>query len=226
MKKVVADLKEYGTVQRAMLGISGSSLHDYVDAQKERDSKFAKDFGVNSGVYVAEVTEDGAAAEAGLKVGDVIVSVDGRTVTKMSELHEALIKYRPGDKALIGFIRDKKRQSVNVTFRNANGNTKVVKSVNMDVLGAEFKELTDSQKKTLNLTYGVQVTKLGEGRLKAAGMAKDFIILKVNNQNIKTVADLQAVFKTAQNSAEQTLWIWGKTPAGKAQSYAVTLGDE
>lgn len=225
MNKVVTDLKEYGTVQRAMLGISGTSLHDYIDAMKGKDEA-KKDFGVNYGVYVAEVTEDGAAAAAGLKEGDVVVSVDGKKVTKMSELQEALVKYRPGDKALIGFMRDGKLKNETVTFRNASGNTNIVKTLNMDVLGAEFKELTESQKKTLNLSYGLQVSELREGRMKNAGVTKDFIILKVNNQNIRNVEDLESVFKTAQNSTEQTLWIWGKTPAGKAQSFAVPIGEE
>ena len=101
-----------------------------------------------------------------------------------------------------------------------------MKTEKIDVLGAEFKELTDSQKKDLNMTYGVQITKLGNGKLKDAGIPENFIILKVNNQNIKTVNDLESVFKSAQSSTEQTLWIWGKTPAGNARSFAVYLGDE
>lgn len=226
MKKVVTDLKTYGTVQRALLGVSGMDLHNYIDSKRHEDEKFNADFGTNDGVYVAEVIEDGAAAAAGLKEGDVIVAIDGKKITKMSELQEATTKYSPGDKAVVGYIRDKKQKTTTITFRNAKGNTNVVKSEKLDVLGAEFKELTDSQKKTLNLSYGVQVTKLNSGRLKEAGIPQDFIILKVNNQNIKTVNDLESVFKAAQASTEQTLWIWGKTPAGNARSFAVYLGDE
>ena len=226
MKKVVSDLKTYGTVQRAMLGISGMDLHNYIEQKRHEDEKFTADFGTNDGVYVAEVLDDGAAAAAGLKEGDVIISVDGRKITKMSELQEATTKYSPGDKALVGFIRDKKEKTATITFRNSKGTTNVVKTQKLDVLGAEFKELSDSQKKTLNLSYGVQVSKLSNGRLKEAGVPQDFIILKVNNQNIKTVNDLESVFKSAQSSTEQTLWIWGKTPAGNARSFAIYLGDE
>ena len=226
MKKVVTDLKTYGTVQRALLGISGTDLHNYIDVEKKKDEKFEKDFGTNDGVYVAEVVEDGAAAAAGIKEGDVIVSLDGKKITKMSELQEATTKYSPGDKAVVGYMRDKKLKTSTITFRNAKGNTNVVKAEKIDVLGAEFKELTDSQKKDLNMTYGVQISKLNNGKLKEAGVPENFIILKVNNQNIKTVKDLESVFKSAQSSTEQTLWIWGKTPAGNARSFAVYLGDE
>lgn len=225
MNKVVADLQAYGTVQRAMIGISGMTLHDYIDAKKHEDEGFTADFGTVDGVYVAEVVEDGAAEAAGLKSGDVIVSVGDKKITKMSELQEATTKYRPGDKATIGYIRDKKEKTTTITFKNAKGSTAVIKSQKVEVLGAEFKELTDSQKKTLNLSYGVQVTNLKSGYLKDAGVPEGFIILKANNQNIKSASDIETVFKAAQTSDEQTLWIWGKTPAGKAMSFAIQLDD-
>lgn len=225
MKKVVTDLKTYGTVQRALLGVSGMTLRDYIDAQKHEDEKFSADFGTNDGVYVAEVVEDGAADEAGLKKGDVIVSVGGKKITKMSELQEATTKYRPGDTAIIGFIRDKKEKTTSLTFRNAKGSTNVIKNQKADALGAEFVELTESQKKSLHLSNGVQVKKLKAGYLKDAGVPEDFIILKANNQNIRTAADMETAFRAAQGSDEQTLWIWGKTPAGRAMSFAVYLGE-
>jgi Do/DeqQ family serine protease len=226
MTKVVGDLKAYGTVQRALLGISGMDLHNYIESKRHEDEKFDKDFGTVDGVYVAEVMEDGAAAAAGIKEGDVIVSVDGRKITKMSELQEATTKYSPGDKAEVGYMREKKLKTTTITFRNAKGTTKVVTSQKFDILGAEFKELTDSQKKSLNLQYGLQVSKLTSGRLREAGVPEGFIIQKVNNQNIKTVSDMESVFKSAQASTEQTLWIWGRTPAGNVRSFAVYLGEE
>ncbi len=226
MKKVVGDIKEYGTVQRALLGISGMDLHNYIDSQKRKDESFNKEFGTNDGVYIAEIIDDGAASESELQVGDVIVSVDGKKITKMSELQEATTQYKPGDKAKIGYIRDKKEHKTTITFRNEKGNTKVVKALNMDMLGAEFKELSDSQKKALNMGSGVQVSQLKNGRLKEAGVPEGFIILKVNNHDIRTVKDLQNVFKLASQSTEQTLWIWGKTPAGKSGSFAVSIAEE
>ena len=226
VKKVVGDLQQYGKVQRAMFGVSGMTLHDYIDAKKQEDETFKADFGTNEGVYVAEVLADGAAAEAGIKEGDVIVSVDGKKITKMSELQESTTKYRPGDKAEVGYLRDKKEKTATVVFKNSQGSTKVVKPQDFSILGAEFEELTDAQKKDLKMGYGVQVRKLSEGPLAESGIEKDFIIMKVNNQNIRTVKDLETAFKAAQNSETQTLFIWGKYPSGKTGSYAVALGDE
>lgn len=225
MKKVVSDLQTYGTVQRALIGVSGMTLRDYIDGKKHEDEKFTADFGTVDGVYIAEVVENGAADDAGLKEGDVIVSVDGKKITKMSELQEATTQYRPGDKAELVYVRDKKEKTTTITFRNAKGNTNVIKAQKVDVLGAEFKVLSDSQKKALNLSYGLQVSKLKSGYLKSAGVPESFIILKANNQNIKSASDLESAFKAAQASDEQTLWIWGKTPAGKSMSFAVQLDE-
>ena len=227
MKKVVADIKEYGTVQRALLGISGMDLNLYIDGEKAKeDGRKNLDFGTNKGVYVAEVTDDGAAKAAGLRKDDVITSVDGKEITKMSELQEAVTRYRPGDKVLVGFLRDKKEMTATLTLKNSNGNTNVVKANNLTVLGAEFKPLTDKQKENLNLSYGIQVSKLKDGKLKDAGIKENFIILKVNNMNIRSVEDMETAFKNASNSAEQTLWIWGKDPSGKSLSYAVSLSED
>lgn len=225
MTKVVDDLKTYGQVQRALIGVKGMTLHDYIESQKSKDEKFKADFGTNEGVYVAEVTEDGAAAEAGLKEGDIITSLGGKDINKMSELQEATAKYHPGDKTQIGFIRDKKSKTATITFRNAKGNTKIAKAQTMDVLGAEFKEVPDGLKKNLGIQGGVMVKDLKNGKFKSAGIPKDLVILKINGRNIKTVADVEAAFKEAQTSDDQTLWIWGKMPDGTAVSKAVQLDE-
>ena len=226
MKKVVADLKEFGTVQRALLGVSGMTLHDYIDAQKHKDEKFKADIGTIDGVYIAEVSEEGAAAEAGLKQGDIIISIDGKKISKMSELQEATTKYHPGDKAQLGYMRDKKERVTTITFRNSKGTTKVMKSLSMDVLGAEFKEVPDGLKKNLGIAGGVMVKAVSNGKFKDAGIQKDFIILKINGQSIKTVNDVETAFKQAQMSDDQTMWIWGKTTDGTNVSKAVQLGSE
>lgn len=226
MKKVVTDLKEYGTVQRALIGISGTDLHNYIDAEKQKDPKYNKDFGTNEGIYVAEVASDGAAKQAGIQEGDVIISVNGKKVSKMTELQETIAQYRPGEKVVLGVIRDKKTKSFGLTLLNNKGNTVVQKAVKLDILGAEFKPLSDDMKKTLNLTKGVQVVSLSNGLLKQNGIQPDFIILKVNNQDIRTVDDLESVLKEASKSETNSLFIWGKYPSGKTATYAINLSED
>ena len=224
MKKVVSDLKEYGAVQRALIGISGSDLSAYVDDQKAKDEKWNKDFGTNDGVYVADVMENGAAKEAGIKEGDVIVSVNDKKISKMSELQEVITRFSPGDKVTVGILRDKKAKTVDVVLKNGQGNTQVVKAQNLSSLGAEFKELTADQKKSLNLSNGVQVTKLDSNSpLRKMGVGNDFIIMLANNVKINTVADLERIYKSACESEAKTLFIWGKYPSGRTGSYAIEL---
>ena len=224
MKKVVSDLKEYGAVQRALIGISGSDLSAYVDDQKAKDEKWNKDFGTNEGVYVADVMENGAAKEAGIKEGDVIVSVNDKKISKMSELQEVITRFSPGDKVTVGILRDKKAKTVDVVLKNGQGNTQVVKAQNLSSLGAEFKELTADQKKSLNRSNGVQVTKLDSNSpLRKMGVGNDFIIMLANNVKINTVADLERIYKSACESEAKTLFIWGKYPSGRTGSYAIEL---
>ena len=109
MNKVVEDIKKYGSVQRVMLGIQGGDVINYINAQKEEGKNV--DLGTNEGVYVDKVNEDGNGAEIGLQSKDVITKFDGKKVTKMAELQQLLNSKRPGDKATITFLRNKKRDN-------------------------------------------------------------------------------------------------------------------
>jgi serine protease Do len=224
MNKVVADLKTYGVVQRAVLGISGSTVSEYIDSQKDKDNADI-DLGTVNGVYIASVTDGGTADEAGLKKGDVITAVDGKKVNKMSELQEILTKHNPGDVINITYMRDKKEASKKITLKNAKGTTKVVKEVDADVLGAAFRPVSESLKKQFNITYGLEVASLSDGKLKEAGLKKGFIILKINDEAIKSVDDLQAAVKEANSHKDQTLWIVGLTSTGKESRIGVYLGE-
>ena len=224
MNKVVDDLKQYGNVQRAMIGIQGTDVKNYVDAEKEKDKEV--DLGTMEGIYVAKVVEDGAAEAAGLKEGDVITAVDGQKVTKFGELQGILAKKRPGDKVSITYLRNKKSNTVQATLKNEQGNTKVVKNADLDVLGGSFRVITDGQKEQLNIGYGLEVIKINGGKLKDAGVPKGFIIQKVNDQSIKTIEDLQDAVKEASTSKEPVLYIQGIYPTGKKGYFAVPLANE
>lgn len=223
MTKVITDLKEYGTVQRALLGISGKDLNIHFDDEMK---KKAEELGVNEGVWVAEVVEGSAASAAGIQADDVIVGIDNKKIKTMAELQEELAKHRPGDKVKVKLIRDKKEMTVTVELKNAQGNTKVVKNVDMDLLGAAFKELPDELKRQLNLGYGLQVTGVTDGKMKDAGIRKGVILLKANNQPLRKVADLEDVLKAASQSPEQVLFITGIMPSGKRVNFAVDLSQE
>ena len=223
MTKVVTDLKEYGTVQRALLGIVGRGLDEHFD---EEMKKKADELGVVDGVWVREVTEGSAASAAGIEADDVIIGIDGKTIKNFAELQEELAKHRPGDKVKVKLIRDKKEKTVTVELKNAQGNTKVVKNVDMDILGAAFKELPDELKRQLNLGYGLQVTGVTDGKMKDAGIRKGIILLKANNQPLRKVSDLEEVLKSASQSPEQVLFITAITPSGKRVNFAVDLSQE
>lgn len=224
MNKVVDDLKKYGTVQRAMIGIQGSDVKNYVDAQKDQGKEI--DLGTMEGIYVAKVVEDGAAADAGIKEGDVIIEADGQKVTRMAELQELIAKKRPGDKLTLTYLHDKKKKTQTVTLKNEQGNTKVVKNADLDVLGANFREVTDAQKKQLGINYGLEVLKVDNGKMKEAGVPRGFIIQKVNNESVQTIDQLQSIVKDASTSKEPVLYIQGIFPTGKKAYFAVPLTSE
>ncbi|MBQ9178614.1 MAG: Do family serine endopeptidase [Prevotella sp.] len=221
MNKVVDDLKQYGTVQRALLGIQGTDVHKYIDEQKEKDKEV--NLGTNDGVYVHKVEDDGAAADAGIAEGDVITAIDGKSVTKMAELMEIMASKRPGDKVEISYLHNKKKYTKSVTLKNAQGNTKVVKSADLDVLGANFREITDAQKQQLSINYGIEVMKVEAGAMKQSGINKGFIIQSVNNQPIRSLEDMEKAVKEASTSKDPVLYIKGIYPTGKKGYFAVEL---
>lgn len=223
MNKVVDDLKKYGTVQRAVIGIKGGDVKNYVDSQKEQGKDV--DLGTMEGVYVDEVLEDGAASDAGLQKNDVIIAIDGQKVTRMAELQERIAQKRPGDTVKITYLRNKKKAEKTITLKNEQGTVKLVKNADLDVLGGNFRELTDAQKKQLDVNYGVEVIKVNSGKLKDAGISKGFIIQKVNDTSIRTIDDLQKVVKEASTSKEPVLYVQGLYPTGKKAYFAVPLQD-
>jgi S1-C subfamily serine protease len=207
-----------------MIGIEGGSVKDYVDAMKDQD-KEVKDYGTMEGVRINKVVEDGAAADANLEADDIITEVDGKKVKTMGDLQGIIAQKRPGDKVFVKFLRDKKEKSATLTLKNAQGNTKVVKNADLDVLGAQFREVSESQKKELQISYGLQVTKISGGKLKEAGIPQGFIILQVNDEAMKSVNDLQDAVKQASTAKDPVLYVKGIMPTGRKVYFAVNLQD-
>ena len=224
MNKVVDDIKKYGSVQRVTLGIQGGDVLNYINAQKE-DGKNV-DLGTNEGVYVAEVmSEDGNGAALGLMKGDVITKFDNQKITRMSELQQALNGKRPGDKVTITYLRNKKEITKTITLKNAQGTTKIIEQADIDVLGGQFRPVTEAMKKQLNINYGLEVLKVNNGALKSAGINRGFIIQNVNDNMVKSIDDLQGLVKKASTSKDPVLYKQGIYPIVNKAYFEVPLGD-
>ena len=223
MNKVVDDLKQYGTVQRAVLGIKGGDVLNYINAQKE-DNKTV-DLGTNEGVYVAEVVEGSSASAAGIVKGDVIIEADGKKITKMAELQELLSKKRPGEQVTLTYFHNKAKKSKTVTLKNAQGNTKVIKTADLDVLGASFRPITEQQKKEYDLGFGLEVTKVGKGAIKDGGIGQGFIMQYANDTPLKNISDLQELVKSVSTSKDPVLIIKGVWPTGKRDYKVVKVSE-
>ena len=223
MNKVIEDLKTYGTVQRALIGIRGTEVRNQIDAEKEQGR--TPDYGTVNGIYVTEVTADGAAEEAGLRKGDIITAIDGKEIQKFGELQESIVNHRPGDKVKVTYLRDKKEHTVTLTLRNAQGTTTALKNLDTEAMGAALRPLTDKEKGELNLSSGLLITAIRDGKFKEAGLTKGLIIVKINDREMKTVEDFEDVVKQANLSSERVLWIRAKTLSGITRSFAVELSD-
>jgi serine protease Do len=180
--KVVKDLKDYGMVQRALLGVNISN----VTASLAEEMKLKN----LDGVFVAGVTENGAAKEAGIRQGDVIISVAGEPVNSSSQLQEKVSRFRPGDNIEIIVKRNDDKKLFNVTLRNRHGDTQIVRD-DVTVLGASFEPVNSSERNNLRIESGIKVGKIDAGKLKDAGLSKGFIITHVNKKPIYEVNDLK-----------------------------------
>lgn len=208
VKKVVSDLMEYGTVQRALLGIRITELNAEIAKEKGLDK-------VN-GVFIESVSEGSAADDAGLEKGDIILSVNGNNTNTVAQLQEQINRFRPGDKTNLTFSRNGKVNTTNIIFKNIDNNTTMHKQKMMEILGASFEEMQSSDLKRLGIKAGVQVTDLRSGKLLSAGVRKGFIITEINNSPVKTIDDIEKIIKNVKGG----VYIGGIYPSGQAAYYA------
>ncbi|MBC7851500.1 MAG: PDZ domain-containing protein, partial [Chitinophagaceae bacterium] len=197
VKKIIADVMKFGTVQRAYLGIQypRENLSDEVKAQN----------GIREGegVYVLEVTKDGAAESAGIKKGDVITKVNGFSVTNGPEMVGQIATLRPGDKVPLSYMRDGKEFSINVTLRNSTGTTDVVKTSVLDKLGAELRTVDSKVAKELGVEGGVEIRAISSnGLLSRVRVQEGYVITKANGKDVKNVEDLRKVIETSSGSVK------------------------
>lgn len=190
VKKTIADIIEFGSVQRAFIGVSISNI----------DEKIAKENNLNSlnGVYINELSENGAAEKAGLKKGDIITSIENMPVNNIAELQENIGQFRPGNKIEVTVLRDGKELVYEITLRSIEGNTEIANNnaaKNIKLLGAQLEELNEESTQKLRITNGIKVSKLHEGKLKNMGVKEGFIITKVDNTPIKNIEQFSKIIQ-------------------------------
>jgi len=185
VKKVVQDLKEFGQVQRALIGVNIKDV-DSEDAEKQNLKEVR-------GILVTNIVADGSAEDAGLKVDDVIVKFDGVQVNSVPELQEQVGKHRPGDKASVTFMRGGKETTVPIVLKNSAGNTEIVKAGmgGDEVFGARLEQLGSDEMRSLNTEYGVKVAGLKEGKFRDIGIKRGYIILSINGKKVKTPSEVR-----------------------------------
>lgn len=221
VKKIVTDLKQYGTVQRAVLGIS----YEELNAEKAKEHKITATKG---GIYVAKVSDGGAAMDAGIKEGDVIVKLNGAEVKNSGEMQEEMSKLRPGDKATIQYYRDNKLKTTTVTFKNDQGTTSITKSSDFTSLGCAFMALTSKEKEDLDITNGVKVTGLKDGKFKANGIKNGLVITAINDQNVNSSDDVEEIYNSIMQSkdTDKVMLIKGFYETGRKVYIAVNIADD
>ena len=212
MLKVVNDLKEYGRVQRAFIGINYNEVTAALSEELNLE--------VNKGVYVANVISGGAADDAGITKGDVIINVNGKSIASGADLTEALGQRRPGEKLSVVVNRSGKNKAFEVVLKNKLGTTEMLTKEEelLRNFGAELEELSSIDKRRLGLRYGIRVSKILGGRFQKAGIPKDFIIVKLNNVYVENVESFDRLVR--QFNPGDGVLIQGFEPNGKANYYA------
>ncbi len=212
MLKVVNDLMEYGRVQRAFIGINYNEVTAALSEELNLE--------VNKGVYVANIILGGAADDAGITKGDVIINVNGKSIATGADLTEALGQRRPGEKLSVVVNRSGKNEVFNVVLKNKLGTTEMLTKEEelLRNFGAELEELSSTDKRRLGLRYGIRVSKILGGRFQKAGIPKDFIIVKLNNVYVENVESFERLVR--QFNPGDGVLIQGFEPNGKANYYA------
>ncbi|MCB9231184.1 MAG: trypsin-like peptidase domain-containing protein [Bacteroidia bacterium] len=212
VRKIVADLKEFGTVQKGILGVQIRDI----------DQVFAKDkdLATLEGVYVDRVLPNGAAASSGIESGDVIVSIDGIAVGNTAELQEVIGQKRPGDEVAVNFYRGDNLKSQSVKLRNLNGETRLVKkdeiASSKNMLGGEIVNLTSAEKSKLGIRQGVKVRRIDGGVLKKMEIPEGFIITKLNRKPVDSIEEVEK----AMDNADGRVTVEGYNPEGEKEFHS------
>ena len=204
VKKIAYDLMDFGSVKRAVLGISMQAI----------DDKIAEDLKLSSrnGVYISEVSKSGAADEAGIKAGDILVAIDSTKLTTPASVQEAVSRFSPGDEAVVTVIRDGKEKMFDVKFKGTAQETgTLADDGSVAFYGSSIKAADEKTLEQFGLKHGVQIVDLGPGKLMEAGAVEGFIIQYVNDHPVKTPQEVIDIVK----KSKRAVFIEGVTPSGR-----------
>ena len=210
VKKIVSDLIDFGSVRRAKLGITMTAVDEKVASEMKLSSL--------KGVYIVEVSKGGAADKAGLKKGDVLLSIDSKQVSGPSALQEVVNSYHPGDVATIKYVRDGKEKTAKVTFLGDAAPTgTALDDGTVAFYGAKLRTADPKTLSALRIKSGVEIVSAGNGKLAASGATDGLIIRYVNDQPVSKPQDVVA----QAAKAKRAVVIEGITPSGKSVFFAL-----
>ncbi len=219
VKKIIADLMKFGTVQRAYLGINYAPDNLSDEVKKQNGIKEGE------GVYVTGVTKDGGAYSAGIKEGDFITKINGSMVNSGADLVGQIAIYRPGDKIKVNYVRDGKEYSADVLLKNSSGNTDVVKTSVLDKLGAELETISKKDATDYAVKGGVRIKSMDDkGAFSKTRIEDGFVIIKANGKEVLNVEDLK---KELEKSPNGSVKIEGIYPGYEGvYPYTIRLGSD
>lgn len=219
VKKIVNDLMQHGTVQRAYLGINYPSDNLSDDAKKQYGIKD------DEGVYITDVPTNGAAYAAGLRKGDVITKINGSNVYSGADMVGQIATYRPGDKINISYKREGRETTIPIVLRNSQGTTDAVKTSILDKLGADLQTLDKDDAKELGVKGGVIVRSFNDNSpFNKTRMEQGFVILRVNGKEVSSVQDFRKALESAEGGTVKLDGIYPGYSDG-AFTYPLKLSD-
>lgn len=190
VRKVTSDLIQYGMTQKANIGVHFA----------EMDSKLAEVKGIKSvrGIYIGYVIKDGAADKAGIKDGDIITSIDGKSVNSNAEFNEVLAQHSPGDVVKVAIERDGKPFYFDVTLFNSMGNTDIIRNdteAAEQILNGSFREVNDKEKQQYGISKGIVIEKVGKSPFARLGIKNGFIITSIDKKVNISIEDIRQLEK-------------------------------
>lgn len=213
--KVVADIKQYGSVQKAVLGIAATNVD--ADLVKKEGLK------VDNGVFVADFADISAALAAGIEKGDVIIAINSNKVKDFGQLTDNMSQFRPGDKIKVTVNRKGKEKTFVVTLKNMQGGSGIIKKSEetKNEIGASIKNIDIDKMREFGISYGVEVSNIGDGPIKKASINNGFIILTIDGNPIKNVKTFESVIKAMKEKANYS----GQSVSARVRGFYPNTGE-